>query len=56
MAPPHHQGGDDQRRDDDQVAAAARLGALQTAAGVPHQVADTVAEVVDEGEREAHQQ
>ena len=45
-----------QRRDDHHRAAAARLRALEAAAGIPHEVTDAVAEVIDEREREAHEQ
>ena len=51
-AEPHHQRREQQRRDDHHRAAAPRLRALQAAAGIPDQVTDAIAEVVDEGERE----
>ena len=45
-----------QRCNDHHRAAAAGLRALETAARIPHEVTDAVAEVIDEGKREAHEQ
>jgi hypothetical protein len=45
-----------QRRNHHHRRAAARLRALETAARIPHEVTDAVAEVVNKGKREAHEQ